>query len=80
MLENARGDLGLVIHERCAFLPVDFERMYYKPGTLLIEVPRIKDGVATRLVGHLADAASYPIEYEYPYTDSVGGLAPSTTR
>src|SRR6185437_5413356 len=69
MLEDANGNLGVVIHERCVNLPLDLERMYFRPGTSIVEVPKIKDGKPVRLVTHLADAWSYPIVYEYPIAE-----------
>lgn len=66
MLENARNEIGVVIHERCRFLPQDLERMYYKPGTSEVEVQKVVDGDPSSLITHLADSFSYPIEYEYP--------------
>lgn len=79
MLCDANGDIGVVIHERCQFLRIDLERMFYKPGTRLVDVPKVKDGVPSRMVTHLADAWSYAIHYEYPVIDYSSG-APSTAR
>lgn len=72
MLENARHEIGVVMHKgTCKYLPVDLERMYWKPGTFIVDVPKPKDGdsLAKSLLTHLGDAFSYPIEYEYPITE-----------
>jgi hypothetical protein len=69
MLMDANGKIGVVIHERCVNLVQDLERMYFKPGTALVDIPKIKDGKLKRLYTHLADAWSYAIEYDYPIRD-----------
>jgi hypothetical protein len=67
MLEDAKGNIGVVLREStCGPLVTDFERMFYKPGTLQVEVAKIKDGKPTKLITHLADACTYPIAEEYP--------------
>lgn len=67
MLEDANGNIGVVIDEaNCEPLIIDLERMFYKPGTRQVEIPKYKDGKPTKLFTHLADAFSYPIAEEYP--------------
>jgi hypothetical protein len=67
MLENARGEVGCIMNaDTCMPLAIDMERMYYKPGTLLVAVPSQKDGEAAKLIGHLADGWSYPIHFRFP--------------
>jgi hypothetical protein len=66
MLENAKGEIGVVIHPRCVYLPKDLERMFYKPGTGEPYVPPQKIGDPPKLLTHLADAWSYPIAQEHP--------------
>lgn len=78
-LENSKGEIGVIIHDRCRELPIDLERMFYKPGTRLVEVPKVKDGKATKLITHLADAWSYPIAKEYPVLEARGAW-PQTQR
>lgn len=58
--------IGVVISDKCINLIQDLERMYFKPGTRLVEVIKYKDGQPVKLVTHLADAWSYPIAQEYP--------------
>lgn len=69
MLVDGNGDVGVVIHERCTNLAQDCERMYYKPGTSMVEIPKLKDGKPVKLMTHLGDAWSYPITYEYPIAE-----------
>ncbi len=71
-LENARGQIGVVIHERCRYLARDIERMYYKPGTSDVQIPKVDPDdptTAARNWTHLADAFSYAIAYDFPVTD-----------
>jgi hypothetical protein len=64
MLENAKGEIGVIFHERCRWTVRDIEIMRYKPGTSLPdEKQKLEDGGT---VTHLADAWSYAIAYEYP--------------
>lgn len=74
MLEDGNGLIGCVIHERCGNVITDLERMFFKPGTRLVEVPRVKDGKPVKLVTHAADAWSYPIEYQYPVKFNDSGV------
>jgi hypothetical protein len=66
-LENARGQLGVVIHDRCKYLVEDLGTAFYKPGTSDPLIPKIEDGA--QLLGHLADAWSYGIVYDFPIKD-----------
>lgn len=71
-LENARGQVGVVIHERCRYLTRDVERMYYKPGTSDVLIPKVDPDDPTdaaRNWTHLADAFSYAICYDFPIKD-----------
>lgn len=80
MLENGKGDIGVVIREEtCMPVVIDLERMFYKPGTQEVDQPKWKDGVPSKLLTHLADAFSYPIEEEYPVVMDGDG-DPSTSR
>lgn len=66
LLENAKGELGVVIHPRCVYLVKDLERVFYKPGTSEQYVPPQKIGDPPKLITHLSDAWSYPIVQEHP--------------
>jgi hypothetical protein len=80
MLENSKGEIGVIIHERCTNLPLDFERAFFKPGTRIQEFPKYKDGKAVKLLGHTADAATYPIVKEYPVLESKDSYMLPTLR
>lgn len=80
MLEDADGLIGVVIHERCTNLVRDLERMFYKPGTRIVELPKYKDGVPSKMLTHLADAWSYPIAQEHPVTEVHHGGVVTTQR
>jgi hypothetical protein len=69
MLRNSKGEIGVVIHARCKYLPLDLETMEYKPGTTVVnEKKKLEDGAT---VTHLADAWSYPIDYQFPVVRSI---------
>ncbi len=66
--ENARGEIGVIIHEKCKFLARDFDRTYYKPGTsdpLIIKPEPGQPYDSAKMISHLGDGFSYPIEFEY---------------
>lgn len=88
MLLNAENEVGVVIrkHPRADKyhghnpLVQDCERQYYKPGSRVPEVAKIKDGKPVKHVGHTGDAWSYPIFYEYPVRHHLGSSSPTTAR
>lgn len=83
MFEDANGNVGVVINadapalngDRMSgirFLDIDLSRSYFKPGTFEIEFPKPAAGEVlppSQQLTHLGDAFSYPIDYEYPYTE-----------
>lgn len=70
-LENARGQIGVVMHERCRYLVDDLATQFFKPGTSDPLIPTTKElEGGAQLIGHLADAFSYPIAYDFPITDT----------
>lgn len=79
MLENSKGEIGVVIAEDCVPLIIDLERMFYKQGTRNVDLPKYKDGIPDKMFTHLADAFSYPIAEEYPIRQGDVGV-PDTTR
>lgn len=83
MLENAKGEIGVVMLESTTgHLVTDCTRMYFKPGTFDVEIPKAKPGEIippSRKLTHLGDAFSYPIHFDYPYTEDAPRLV-STGR
>jgi hypothetical protein len=65
-LENSKGQIGVVIHERCRYLVKDLATVFYRPGTNDQLVIKLEDGGTTT---HLADALSYAIYQEFPIKD-----------
>lgn len=78
-LENARGQIGVVIHERCRYLIDDLGMQFYRPGTSQPLIPTTKElEGGAKLLGHLADAWSYPIAYDFPVRDLPPGPTVTT--
>lgn len=72
------GHLGVAIAPDPAlkFLTLDMTRMYFRPGTFQIEIPKAKPGEVlppSRQMTHLGDAFSYPIAHDFPYVEPGGG-------
>ena len=65
-LENYKGQIGVVIHERCKYLAKDLNQTFYKPGTNQQLVVSVEDGATTT---HLGDAWSYAVYQEWPIRD-----------
>lgn len=64
LMEPAKGEPRLLIHPQCENLILDFERVAFKPGTQQLDK-------SDPLVGHISDAATYPIAKEFPIEDGV---------
>ena len=80
MLEDSTGKIGVVMNEGTTEpLVIDLERMFYKPGTRNVEIPKYKDGRPTKLFTHLADAFSYPIAQDFPVR-VIESAEPTTSR
>jgi Phage terminase large subunit len=88
LLENSRGEVGVIVRieggrtETNRYLVLDVEKMVWKPGTWDIEIEKPKPGEMlpkNKRMTHLGDAFSYPIDYEYPYTEDQNGSV-STVR
>jgi len=62
-LENSKGLVGVVIHERCRYLAKDLARTFYQPGSMKQLAVSLDDGAT---ITHLGDAFSYAIYHEFP--------------
>jgi len=63
-LENYKGQIGVVIHERCKYLAKDLNQTFYRPGSTNQQlVVSVEDGGTTT---HLGDAWSYAVYQEFP--------------
>lgn len=62
-LENAKEQVGVVIHERCRFLAKDLSMTFYEPGKNKHLVVSLADGTSTT---HLGDSWSYAVYQEFP--------------
>ena len=66
-LENYKGQIGVVIHERCKYLAKDLNQTFYAPGSNKQLVVSVEDGGTTT---HLGDAWSYAVYQEFPIRDA----------
>ncbi len=70
-LENYKGLIGVVIHERCKYLAKDLNQTFYRPGTNQQLVVSVEDGGTTT---HLGDAWSYAVYQEFPIREPMQGV------
>lgn len=63
------GERRWFVHPRCKWLIHNMKNLKYKEGTSVIDEPtpqKIKTDPEAKFLGHIFDAASYPVEYYYP--------------
>lgn len=78
-----QGHLGVVMHESCKYLALDFTKAYFKPGTFVIDRPKARPGEvlpAAQKMFHLADACTYAISHDFPYVEPDQGGKVLTIR
>ncbi len=66
---NQNGKRELFVNPRCKWLLHNIRNLKYKEGTTQLDVPshqQIKTDRNAKFMGHIFDAASYPIEFFYP--------------
>ena len=66
------GKRNILIDPKCKQLIYDCKYLAYKPGTSIIDTPthrQLKEDKDSKFLGHMFDAASYPVDFYFPVQD-----------